>query len=282
VNRRILVVDDKKTWRDTLRLLLKTEDRDIFVAESKEEAAEMLRRRVFDVIVVDLRMNEMDESNTDGLTLLQTIRTEYPNEPMEAIVLTGHGTVPATRDAFKKYEVYDFIEKSQECGEELEGSVQEALARKEHSEKWRLYATLIESPLGERIVTALMAQLLPPDWSREKAANRVNSILVKVLLDDYLPLSVDIFGPELLVPSPPTSQMVLWSRAKNVALAVVIQQGGLGTSRSHSLLKVDDRWNPELKVKPTYDPPLSGALFELKNMTFEGFYDLIEGAKQNS
>ena len=68
---RVLVVDDEYGVRSGIRQILEIEGYEVEEAATGEEALALLRSRTFDVGLLDYRLPDMD-----GLTILQTIKTE--------------------------------------------------------------------------------------------------------------------------------------------------------------------------------------------------------------
>mgnify|MGYP003291573150 CR=1 FL=1 len=63
---RVLVVDDERSMRDLLNIMLRQAGYDVTLAEGGETAIEALRSEPFDLIITDLRMRKVD-----GLAVLQ-------------------------------------------------------------------------------------------------------------------------------------------------------------------------------------------------------------------
>ena len=82
---KILVIDDEQSIRDLLDRLLRRKGYDVVLAVSGQKGLECFRRERPDVIVLDLKMPEMD-----GLTVLRQIRSLNRSQPV--IVLTGSRT----------------------------------------------------------------------------------------------------------------------------------------------------------------------------------------------
>jgi len=82
---KILVIDDEQSIRDLLDRLLGRKGYDVVLAASGQKGLECFRRERPDVIVLDLKMPEMD-----GLTVLRQIRSLNRSQPV--IVLTGSRT----------------------------------------------------------------------------------------------------------------------------------------------------------------------------------------------
>ena len=99
----ILVVDDESDVRDTLAELLVADGCDVAAAGSGEEALDLIRSRLFDAVIADLRMPGMD-----GLELLRQIKEHDP--AIEVIVMTAYQTVETAIEALKRG-AYDYISK---------------------------------------------------------------------------------------------------------------------------------------------------------------------------
>lgn len=87
---RILVVDDLPDWRETLSGLLSDVGYTVEVAESKSDALGQLESQSFNLALVDVRLDEPDEDNIDGLDLAEEIRRRWPSTKI--VIFTGYGT----------------------------------------------------------------------------------------------------------------------------------------------------------------------------------------------
>ncbi len=58
--RRILVVDDERNMRTTLADILTDEGFEVFTAESGEKAVKICKQRLFDTVLMDVRMPGID------------------------------------------------------------------------------------------------------------------------------------------------------------------------------------------------------------------------------
>jgi DNA-binding NarL/FixJ family response regulator len=88
---RALLVDDDPSWRDIIGELL--EDAGFLVDEAAtlSKAEELVQLYSHKVAVVDLSLDATDHRNSDGLTILNSLKEKDPN--CLAILLTGHATV---------------------------------------------------------------------------------------------------------------------------------------------------------------------------------------------
>src|SRR5438874_3946131 len=99
----ILIVDDESGIRQSLKGVLEDEGYNASTAESGEACLEILRRRAFDVVLLDIWLPGLD-----GLETLAKIR-DLENAP-EVIMISGHGTIETAVRA-TKLGAYDFLEK---------------------------------------------------------------------------------------------------------------------------------------------------------------------------
>jgi DNA-binding NtrC family response regulator len=99
---KILVIDDEKSIRNTLKDILTYEKYEVSDAESGMTALEMIRQAEFDVILLDIKMPQMD-----GLEVLDHILGDYDTP---VIMISGHGTIETAVEAIKKG-AFDYIAK---------------------------------------------------------------------------------------------------------------------------------------------------------------------------
>lgn len=129
MTKKILVVDDLPDWRATLSGLLADEGYEVQVADSSASALNLLGAYRFDLAVVDIRLDESDEENTEGLDLAAKIKQQWP--ATKVVIITGYGTSEAIKramepDAQGRRLVENFIPKTET--ESLVQIVREVLA----------------------------------------------------------------------------------------------------------------------------------------------------------
>jgi two-component system, NtrC family, response regulator PilR len=100
---RILVVDDERSMREMLAILLKREGHEVVVAENGRAAIELLNQRAFDLVVSDARMPDID-----GLEVLRHARSIDPS--VIAIMVTAYGSPDLLRGV-AQLGVNDYVEK---------------------------------------------------------------------------------------------------------------------------------------------------------------------------
>ena len=100
---RVLVVDDEKDFVNILSKRIKRRNIDVTKAFSGAEAIQALRAQEFDVVVLDLKMEEMD-----GIETLKVLKIMDPQ--LAVIMLTGHGSVEAAEQGIRMG-AYDYLTK---------------------------------------------------------------------------------------------------------------------------------------------------------------------------
>jgi len=120
---RILLVDDEICYVNVLANRLSK--RNILAAKafSGTEAIQALRKEDFDVIILDLKLEDMD-----GIEVLKILKKMDPT--VNVIMLTGHGSEEAAKDGIKEG-AYDYLTKPCELDELIE-KIREANAGRQN------------------------------------------------------------------------------------------------------------------------------------------------------
>ncbi len=100
---KILIIDDEKNIRLTLRDILEDDGHLVLDAASGEAGLETLKRESVDLVLLDVRLPGMD-----GIEVLKAIRKIA--EDLDVIMISGHATVGTAVDALR-IGAYDFLEK---------------------------------------------------------------------------------------------------------------------------------------------------------------------------
>jgi len=100
---RILVIDDERSIRNTLKDILEFEKNEVQTAENGLEGLSLIKSNTFDIVFCDIKMPQMD-----GIEVLEKIKNIKPNLPV--IMISGHGSIDTAVETIKKG-AYDFIEK---------------------------------------------------------------------------------------------------------------------------------------------------------------------------
>lgn len=141
---RLLLVDDDPGLLKLLGMRLVSEGYSVVTAESGPEALRTLSRDKVDLVVSDLRMDEMD-----GLQLFSEIQKVQPGMPV--IILTAHGSIPDAVAATQQG-VFSFLTKPVDK-DALYKAIDDALEQSAPTtdERWR-QAIVTRSPLMERLL----------------------------------------------------------------------------------------------------------------------------------
>lgn len=91
----LLLVDDDPGLLKLLGMRLTSEGYSVVTAESGQEGLRVLNREKVDLVISDLRMDEMD-----GMQLFTEIQKVQPGMPV--IILTAHGSIPDAVAATQK------------------------------------------------------------------------------------------------------------------------------------------------------------------------------------
>jgi len=105
---RLLAADDQPDVLEALRLLLKREDYEMDAAASPREVLEAVRRRDFDVVLIDLNYATDTTSGAEGLDLLADLKRLDP--PLPVVVMTAWGSIELAVEAIRQG-AGDFVEK---------------------------------------------------------------------------------------------------------------------------------------------------------------------------
>lgn len=110
---KLLIIDDERGIRNTLREILTDEGHEVEVAENGKQGLEMAQAKTFDLIYSDIKMPEMD-----GLEVLKALKEPTPDPSLKGgeaesietpiVMISGHGDVETAVQALKMG-AYDFL-----------------------------------------------------------------------------------------------------------------------------------------------------------------------------
>jgi len=127
---RVLVVDDEEDFLETLVSRLGKRDIDATGVASGEEALELMKKKLFDVVILDIKM----PGGIDGIDALKEMKKIQPIA--EVILLTGHASVETSIEGMK-LGAFDYLLKPVKL-EELMIKMAEAFEKKDtHEQKIR-------------------------------------------------------------------------------------------------------------------------------------------------
>ncbi|MBQ3673707.1 MAG: sigma-54-dependent Fis family transcriptional regulator [Paludibacteraceae bacterium] len=105
---KLLIIDDERGIRNTLREILADEGHEVEIAENGKQGLEMAQQTAYDLIFSDIKMPEMD-----GMEVLKALKEPAEGKEMESaetpvVMITGHGDVETAVQALKTG-AYDFL-----------------------------------------------------------------------------------------------------------------------------------------------------------------------------
>ncbi len=103
MSERILIVDDEKGIRTTLRGILEDEGFEVDAVGSGERCLDVTRSGDYDLVILDVWLPEMD-----GLAVLEQLKED--GYPAQVIMISGHGTIESAVRA-TRLGAWDFVEK---------------------------------------------------------------------------------------------------------------------------------------------------------------------------
>jgi len=99
----ILVIDDERSIRNTLKEVLEYENHKVDLAVDGMEALDMFSKIKYDILLCDIKMPKMD-----GIEVLEKVHEMASDATV--IMISGHGNIDTAVEAIKKG-AFDFIEK---------------------------------------------------------------------------------------------------------------------------------------------------------------------------
>jgi len=121
----VLIVDDEVEFMEVLVKRMRRRNLETFGAVSGEQALAYLDVKGADVVVLDVRMPEMD-----GIETLRAIKTNHPL--VEVILLTGHASLSVAREGMR-LGAFDYLMKPINI-DELIYKLQDAFEKKKNQE----------------------------------------------------------------------------------------------------------------------------------------------------
>ena len=122
----VLLVDDEEVFVQTLAKRLTLRRFNVYTATRKERVFESLRNNLIDVVLLDVRMPDLD-----GIEATQDIKVAYPL--IEVILLTGHASMEASLEGLKSG-AFDYLLKPVNI-DELVYKIEDAYRKKELQEE---------------------------------------------------------------------------------------------------------------------------------------------------
>lgn len=136
---RILIIEDEKSMREVLKILLEEEGYEIVAAVNGMEGIDYLKDDIFDLVLTDIKMPK-----ADGFEVLRKVKELSPSTIV--IMMTAFGTTESTIEAMKMG-AYDYIHKPFKI-DEIRLVIQKAFEKKNLSQEVSLLREKIKSSSG--------------------------------------------------------------------------------------------------------------------------------------
>lgn len=184
-HRRILVVDDEPTVRESCQRIFGERGFEVETAASGAEGLERTRSGYFDCALVDLKMPDLD-----GMEIVRSARQD--RSTMAVVVITGYGTVATAAEA-ARLGVSDYLQKPFQP-EEIVDAVERALDRPPHPAAGSVSRLVEEirtsAPRPEHFehrTPQALAQMVTQSVGVKKAtASILNTVILGVLAGVYI------------------------------------------------------------------------------------------------
>lgn len=219
----VLIVEDDKEWQEIyLRNVSPHLSGALRVVGTLDDALKAIEEMAFAVAFVDIRLDEDDQQNTDGLRVLEELGKT--RDYTSSIMVTGHPAVAITRDALKEHHAYEALGRGEMDPDKIQEIVD--VATEERNKRARVEGP--EAPevvRGGRAVWDWDSEMLEVTGSKGGADGLYR--MVESLADPYLPL-VAGFEDDLLKRHDGTglAMGMFWSRAISGAVIVAFGQAG--------------------------------------------------------
>jgi ActR/RegA family two-component response regulator len=220
---RVLVSEDTELWQGIIARLFAGTPFELHQARDLETTISELERRFFNVVIVDLGLDPVDEDRLDGVETMRKIRAF--DEGTQAIVLTGKGTVDLAVAALRDFRVYHFLQK-----EKLEPAQFVRMLEEASMQAYRLVR-------GPGRLYPLDASIEPVDWHRFSSLLQVRENDLKnvfsALVRNCMPARFrgKRLRPELTAAGNAVTAQ-LWSRWFGTAVRILAGKHGDGTLSS--------------------------------------------------
>ncbi len=97
----ILVIDDEKSLREFLTIMLENEGYEVVSADSGQKAVALIEENVFDLVIADIRMRQ-----SNGIDVLKAVKQVSPQTPV--VMMTAYASAETAVEAVK-IGAYDYI-----------------------------------------------------------------------------------------------------------------------------------------------------------------------------
>jgi len=166
---RVLVVDDERSMRELLAIMLRQAGHDVTLAEGGEQAVEVLKNESFDLVITDLRMRKVD-----GLGVLRAAKEHSPSAVV--LVVTAFASTETAVEAMK-LGAYDYVTKPFKL-EEIKLTIANALERKRLQDENKALRTQLRRERGFESFIGKSRQMVELLEVIRKTADGLSTVMV--------------------------------------------------------------------------------------------------------
>src|SRR3982751_751537 len=130
-NASILVIDDDTDVLTAVRLLLKTEVKEVVIEKNPDAIKTLLPKKEFDLVLLDMNFNSSINTGNEGIFWLKKIREL--KQHIAVIMITAYGAIDLAIRSLKEG-AFDFVVKPWH-NEKLLATLKEAVNRKDNGSK---------------------------------------------------------------------------------------------------------------------------------------------------
>lgn len=268
VRPRVLIVEDVDYQMDIFEELVTQLGYEAVKATNLQQALERLERYSIDVALVDLRLDDNDPNNWDGMKVLY--RTKDMGEGTRVIVLTAYGEVEHAAEAFRTYGVHHFIRKKTMEVPEMKKEIAQAVRES--------YRELDDTDFG-RLITGMS----PPRIRTILGLSKEDDLdsFLKSALSDWRPLFPDRDRAKLVQDGPDRRviEARFWSKALGTSILLRFGHPNAIREEAKQSDTAESPWMQEKgiadKIKVLLDRKkhrnLAGVVYTLKGVSFDKF-----------
>src|SRR5215475_11943275 len=166
---RVLIVDDERSMRELLAIMLKQAGHEVTVAEGGEQAVEIIKSESFDLVITDLRMRKVD-----GIAVLRAAKEHSPSTVV--LVVTAFASTETAIEAMK-LGAYDYVTKPFKL-DEIKLTIANALERKRLQDENRELRTQLRRERGFESFVGKSRQMVELLEVIRKTADGLSTVMV--------------------------------------------------------------------------------------------------------
>jgi two-component system response regulator PilR (NtrC family) len=166
---RILIIEDERSMREVLKILLEEEAYDVTTAADGMEGIEQVRSNIFDLVITDIKM-----PRADGFEVLRQVKEISPNTIV--LMVTAFGTTESAIEAMKQG-AYDYIHKPFKI-DEIRLIVKKAFEKKQLREEISLLREKFQSSFGLENIIGKSEKMLELFRLIPRVANSSSTVLI--------------------------------------------------------------------------------------------------------